>query len=188
MFFIYFQFNKRNLTYREPGLELKKYLPMIVCGFGAGVLTIEPLVVGFTVFLIIPFAVIAAMLLDQKANNNSNKITPGKAIFTGIFTGIFAAIFGTFFNTVLIFVTRTSDVNKSIAEVKKYLSSFPTTEIADEVIRTMSSMAYEINQYGFSFLYTFSMFTSSLVINSLFGLLGGLIGMQFINRKNEINT
>lgn len=167
---------------------MKKYLPMIVCGFGAGVLTIEPLVISFTVILIVPLAVIAALLLEQKANNNFGTITPGRAIVTGVLTGVFAAIFGTFFNTILIFVTRTSDVNRSLADVKKYLSSFPTNEIADEVIRTMIRMSYEISQYGFSMLYTFSMLTSSLIINSIFGLLAGLIGMQFINKKNVINS
>lgn len=166
---------------------MKKYLPMLICGFGAGVLSIVPVIKSLSCCLVIPFAAGLSLFLDQKASNNYNKIAPGKAAFSGAFTGIFAAVFSTAFTILMVFLTRTSDINESLGEFRKYLSSIPTPGIANEVINIMTKMADEISTNGFSVLFTFSIFTSSLFIDIIFGIIGGLVGMQIINNRRESN-
>jgi len=39
--------------------------------------------------------------------------------------------------------------------------------------------------YGFSWIYTFSILINGLIVNTVFGIVGGLIGAQVLNSKNK---
>lgn len=89
---------------------MKRILPALVCGFGAGVLNTVPFVKNFSCCLIIPVAAIAALILDQRANGVKEQINSGKAVQLGLLTGMFSAIFGTIFEVLIVLVTKNSEL------------------------------------------------------------------------------
>jgi hypothetical protein len=166
--------------------SLKKYLPALVCGFGAGVMQIVPFVKGFSCCLVMPIAAFVALLLDQKATNNHQKILSKKAVLFGLFTGLFAALFGTVFELFITLVTKQNDIIATFSELQKMIEGFPIgNDMKSEVLRLFQGVREDILKYGFSFLYTFSILVNNLIINPIFGIAGGLIGAQIINSKSN---
>jgi len=85
----------------------------------------------------------------------------------------------------IIFITRTNEIAESLAEVEKMIDDLPSSPIWKEVMDLMYRISDDINKYGFSFIYFISVFVSSTIVNSIFGIAGGLIGMQILNNRNK---
>ncbi len=163
---------------------MKKYLAALVCGFGAGVLQIVPLIKTFSCCFILPLAVFFALILDQRANNTFGKITFKKGILFGLFTGLFAAAFGSVLEILITFITRQNDVIVGFAELEKMINGFPvTSEIRQQVISLFQQVRNDLLNYGFSWFYTISILVNNFIVNSIFGIVGGLIATQLINNK-----
>lgn len=164
---------------------MKKYLSALVVGFGAGVLQVVPVAKSFACCIIIPLASYFALLLDQKANNSTDKLMPvSKAVIIGLLTGIYAALFGSFFDVLITFITKNNDIIAVFPEFQKMISSFPVTEdIKNEVMKLYSSVIDQIKATGFSPIYTLSILFNNLIINSIFGLVGGIVGVQVVNAR-----
>lgn len=156
-----------------------------MCGFAAGVLNIVPLVKTLSCCVIVPVAAFFALILHQKANKNEPDIKASLAVLLGLSTGIFAAFFGTAFDMLIVFMTREISIAGSLPELENMLQSIYPASLAREVMDIMYRVVDEINKYGFSMLYTLSVFMSSLIVNSVFGIIGGLIGMQIIKRRQD---
>lgn len=164
---------------------MKKFLPAFICGFVAGVLNIVPIVKSFSCCLIIPAAAIFSLILYQRALNNFSPIKAGDAALFGLLTGLFSAFFGSVLDILIIFITRTNEIAESLAEVEKMIDDLPSSPIWKEVMDLMYRISDDINKYGFSFIYFISVFVSSTIVNSIFGIAGGLIGMQILNNRNK---
>lgn len=165
---------------------MKKHLPAIVCGFGAGVMQIVPIAKSLSCCIIIPVAVVLAISLDRKANNipNNERTETSKAAVIGVLTGIFAALFGSSFDIFITLITKNNDIIAAFPEIQNMLDNFPISEaIKNEVIDMFQSIITQIQQTGFSVIYTISVIVNNLIVNTIFGLLGGLIGVQLINSK-----
>lgn len=157
-----------------------------VCGFGAGVLQVVPIAKSFACCLIIPAAVVLALVLDQKAKRSAEKIIPSKAVIIGILTGVYAALFGSFFDIFITLITKNNDILAAIPELQKMISgSFLSAEVQSQVIGLMNKIVTEISETGFSLLYTFSVLLNNFIFNTIFGIAGGLIGMQILNSKRQ---
>lgn len=163
---------------------MKKYLPMLICGFAAGVLQIVPFIKSFSCCLIMPLAAFFSLVLDRKANNITSKIPAKKAVAFGILTGLFAAAFGSFFEIVITFITKQNDIIATFPELQRMVENFPVSEaIKKEILLLFQNLRNEILTTGFSWLYTFSILANNFIINTIFGAVGGLIGTQIINGK-----
>lgn len=156
-----------------------------MCGFAAGVLNIVPLVKTFSCCLIVPAAAIFALVLHQKSTRSESDLKASMALLLGLSTGMFAAFFGTAFDMLIVFLTRDISIAGSLPELENMLQSVYPESLAKEVMDIMYRVVDEVSKYGFSMLYTLSVFMSSLVVNSIFGIIGGLIGMQIINRRKD---
>lgn len=168
---------------------MKKYTATLVCGFGAGVLQIVPMVKSVSCCLILPLAVFFSLLLDQRATKIFSKIPMRKALLFGLFTGLFAAFFGSIFELLITFITKHNDIISAFPEVQKMIEGFPLSpEIKTEVIKIFQLIREEIIQTGFSPLYTFSVFVNNFIVNSIFGIVGGLIAAQIINSRISNNS
>lgn len=163
---------------------MKKYISSFVCGFGAGVLQVVPLVKSFSCCLIIPAASIIALLLDRKANRITTKTPTKHALMIGLMTGIYAALFGSLFDILITFITKNNDVVAMFPELQKMINNFPLNEvIRNEVINLFQIVRNDIIEHGFSFLYTLSVIINNFLVGTIFGIAGGLIGAQIINSK-----
>jgi hypothetical protein len=163
---------------------LKKYLPALVAGFGAGVLNVVPLAKSIGCCIIIPVAAYVALLLDRRANPSDELIPTGKAISMGIMTGLFAALFGTFFDVLITLITKSNDLVASFPEMQKMIVDMPLSQqLKDQVIEMLGFVVEQIRETGFSLLYTFSILVNNLIVDIIFGLIGGLIGGKIINSR-----
>ncbi len=163
---------------------MKKYLPSLVCGFGAGVLQIVPFVKSFSCCMIMPLAAFLALLLDQRATNSFGFISAKKALMIGLITGFYAALFGTVFELFITFVTKQNDVIAAFPELQRMIQGFPVTEdIKNEVISLFQKVRSDILTYGFSWFYTLSVVVNNFLVNIVFGIVGGLVGSKIINSR-----
>lgn len=166
---------------------MKKYLSAFVVGFGAGVLQVVPVAKSFACCIIIPMAAYFALMLDQKANKTVNQIMPvSRAVIIGLLVGVYSAIFGSFFDVFITFITKNNDIIAVSPEFQRMLDGFPITQpLKDEVLNLYSTVIDQIKDSGFSLLYAFSIFFNNIIINSIFGLIGGVIGVQIINSRTK---
>lgn len=165
---------------------MKKYLSPLIVGFGAGVLSIVPVAKSFGCCLIIPVAAFIALLLDQKANNNYSKLEIKQGVIFGLLTGIYAALFGTIFDFFITFITKNNDIVATYSELQKVITQFPISdELKDNVMSMLGGVVESIRTTGISLVYTFSVLVNNLILNSIFGMLGGIIGVQILNSRNQ---
>ena len=164
---------------------MKKYLPALVAGFGAGVLTIVPLVKNLTCCLIVPAAAVIALVLEKKANNDNTPIISSKAVAIGALTGLFAALFGTFFEVFVTLITKHNDIVNAVSEFRTMFQGFMDEEVVDQAMGMLYGMVEDIRTTGFSFIYTMMILFGNLLVNIIFGIIGGLIGMQILNARRQ---
>ncbi|MEN8193001.1 MAG: hypothetical protein ABFS12_09300 [Bacteroidota bacterium] len=165
---------------------MKKYLSPLIAGFGAGVLSIVPVAKSFGCCLIIPVAAFIALLLDQKANNDYSKIEIKKGLIFGLLTGLYAALFGSVFDFFITFVTKNNDLVATYSELQKVIHDFPISDaLKDEVMIILGGVVESIKTTGFSLIYTFSVLANNIILNSIFGILGGIIGAQILNSRSQ---
>ncbi len=159
----------------------------LVCGFGAGVLQIVPLLRSFSCCFILPFASFISLLLNQRATKSTSRITTKNALLFGLVTGLYAALFGSFLEIFITFITKQNDIISTFPELQRMINNFPVgPEIKNEVLTLFQRVREDILSTGFSVLYTFSVLVNNFMVNSIFGAVGGLIGAQIINSR--INT
>jgi hypothetical protein len=165
---------------------VKKYLPSLVCGFGAGVLQVVPFVKSFSCCMIMPLAAFLALILEQRSTNNFSLITAKKALVVGFMTGLFAAVFGTVFDLFITFITKQNDIMAAFPELQRMIDSFPLTEdVKHEVLSLFQSIRNDILNSGFSWFYTMSVLVNDFIINTVFGIIGGLVGSKVINSRSN---
>lgn len=167
---------------------MKKFIAPLICGFGAGVLMVVPVIKSFSCCLIIPIAAFLALFLDQRANNNFGKIAISKGLVFGLITGLVAAFFGTFFDVMITFITKSNEIVVALPEFRKVIADFPiSNELKQEALDMMQSIADSIKASGFSAIYTFSTLLGNLFVNSVFGIIGGMVGAAILNSRNKNN-
>lgn len=157
--------------------------PALVCGFAAAVLTIIPGLKSFACCLIIPFAVYMALKINQKING-LHKIPAGEGVYFGLLTGLFTAVFGTLLEVVITFVTKTNDLVIALPELEKSIQTLPSAGMFKESFQLLQSIVYEISTKGFSLLFTTFLLIGNVFIDTIFGLIGGLVAMSIINKRN----
>jgi len=162
-----------------------KFISPLVCGFGASVLTIVPGLKEISCCLIIPFAAGLSLYLYQKSNKSVEKISGKQAVIFGLMTGIFSAVFATLFEITFTAIFQTNDFVKSLPQVEIAFRSFAPQNLLDDVFRIYKKMADDIQTKGFSLSYSIYFFMATSITSSIFGLIGGLLGMAFINRRNK---
>jgi hypothetical protein len=165
---------------------VKKYLPSLVCGFGAGVLQIVPFIKSFSCCMIMPLAAFLALILEQRSTNYFGSIPLKKALLIGLLTGLFAAVFGSVFELFITYITKQNDIMATLPELQRMINSFPVTDdIRREVLNLFQSIKNDILYNGFSWFYTLSVLLNNFIINSIFGTVGGLIGSRIINNRSN---
>ncbi|MCL5031259.1 MAG: hypothetical protein M1480_19830 [Bacteroidetes bacterium] len=167
-------------------MNQKKLLPPLVCGFGAAVLTTVPGIKNIACCLIVPLAAVLSLYLDHKINRTDLPINAKSAIWFGIITGLFATLFSTFFDLLMTYIVHSNDFVQALPQTEMIIRHYKLNAILDQTMTLLKQMSYDITTYGFSTFYAFGILFSNLVINTIFGLLGGLLGMTFINKRTQI--
>lgn len=162
-----------------------KFISPFVCGFGAAVLTVVPGLKEIGCCLIVPFAAGLSLYLYQKSNKSSEMISSKQAVVFGLMTGLFSAVFASIFELLFTAIFFTNDFVKSLPQLETAFKSFAPQNLLDEVFKIYKSMANDIQTKGFSLSYSIYYFLATSITSLIFGLIGGLLGMAFINRRNK---
>ena len=163
----------------------RKYISPLVVGLAAGVLTIVPVIKSLGCCLIIPVAAFIALLLEQKANHDYSNLEIKKGLIFGVITGLAAALFGTAFDFIITLITHTNDLVLTFPQLAETVNSFPIDEpTKEEVLSLLGNVVESIKANGFSPLYTISFLFNNIFTDSIFGMLGGIIGVQILNSRN----
>lgn len=162
---------------------MKKYFPTFITGFAASVLSIVPGIKSFSCCLIVPGAAILALILDQKVNKSFEKIQINKAVMFGLMTGLFATFFITALDVLITFITKTNDFVEALPQSETLIGELKLGPMAEESLKMMKQMGKEIQRTGFSALYLFILFMSNFFTNTIFGIIGGLVGMGLLNKR-----
>lgn len=166
-----------------------KYLPSLVTGFGAAVLVSIPLIKHVGCCVIIPFAAVYALILDIRLNKAELPIRGSEAFLFGLLTGLWAAFFSAIFETIITFITHTNEFVEGLQGIENLLrNQAPASfkQIIEQVIIIYNSMANEIKTTGFSAIYTFSILFTNMIIDVIFGIIGGFIGMNYLNKRSKL--
>ena len=167
-------------------MQNKKYISPLIVGFAAGVFSIVPVLKSLGCCLLIPLAAYIALLLDQKANSDFSKLEIKKGVVFGLITGLSAAIFGTVFDSLITLITHKNDLIAAFPQLLETINNFPIDEATkQEVLSLLNNVIESIKASGYSSLYTFSLLANNLFANSVFGMLGGIIGVQILNSRNQ---
>ncbi|PIP77984.1 MAG: hypothetical protein COW85_06085 [Ignavibacteria bacterium CG22_combo_CG10-13_8_21_14_all_37_15] len=160
-----------------------KLSPAIVCGFGAAVLGTIPGVKSFGCCLLLPAATMLSLYLYLRITFFHESVTAKTAMFIGLITGLFSAFFSGFFDLLITYIFHTNDIVFSLPQVELLISTYNLGDIGKETIAILRNMSNEITTNGFSLTYTFFLLFNNIIIDSLFGVIGGLIGMSIFNKK-----
>jgi hypothetical protein len=163
----------------------RKYSAPLVCGFGAAVLSIVPGLKAVACCLTIPAAAALSIFLYQKINNIEGEVKTNTAFLLGLFTGFFAGLFSTLFELLLTYLTHSNDFVITFPQTESLLKEYNLGPMLDQSLEIMRKMIREIRNDGFSPLYSIGIFFSNAIIDTIFGMLGGLLGMLFINKKHS---
>lgn len=161
-------------------------MPAIVAGFGAGVLHVVPLTKALTCCLVVPVAAIIALVLEQKSNRLKGNIEINRGMMLGLLTGIFAALFGSFFDIFITLITKNNDIIAAYREMSEIFDLFPVPQdVKEETMNLMRGVVESIKETGFSFIYSVTITINNLIVDSLFGFIGGIIGTKVLNARNK---
>lgn len=168
-------------------MNKRKLLPPLAAGFAAAVLSTIPGIKNAACCLIVPAASVFAIFLYIKMNNITEKIRTGEGIYFGFMTGILGALFATLFELMITFITRTNEFIEILPQTEAAMRELNLGPMVDSSIELLRYMGKEIKTSGFSALYSIGVFFSNILMYSIFGMIGGLLGTAFLNRRSGSN-
>jgi hypothetical protein len=163
----------------------KKYLPSLVTGFSAAVLSTIPGIKSLSCCLIIPAAGFFSLYLSNKTMGDNSVIKLNKALSHGLITGLVAAFFTTVFDLLITYITHSNDLVQGLPQSEDFMNQFNLGPLMDASIKLMEEVVKDIEQTGFSALYAVMISASNFFILAIFGMLGGLVGMAILNKRNR---
>ncbi len=162
-----------------------KYFPPLVCGFGAAVLSTLPGVKSVGCCLVIPLAAWFSLILNEKINKVKPPVVVQNAFFFGFLTGFLAAIFTTGIDVLITLIMHTNDFVQTLPQTESVLQGWNLGGLWTETSSLLHRMSADIQSKGFSLMYTVAILFSNIIIDSIFGIIGGLIGMSIQNKRKS---
>lgn len=166
-------------------MKSNQYLPPLVCGFAAAVISTIPGIRTVGCCIVIPAAAWFALILEQRINKAEPPISSKTALIFGLITGILAALFSTAFDVLITLVTHTNDFVESLPQTEVAMRNLNLGDIWEQTFTLLKNMSAQIQANGFSILYTVAILFSNLLIDAVFGILGGLLGRMIQNKKTS---
>lgn len=155
----------------------------VVCGFGAAVLGTIPGVKTVGCCLLMPAATILSLYFYLRITSFSERISVKTAMFIGFTAGLSSAFFSVIFEVFSTYIFHSNDLVVSLTEVEILLNSYNLGDLGKETVNILNKMSEDIIKNGFSLTYTFFLLFNNILVDSAFGIIGGLIGMSVFNKK-----
>jgi len=85
----------------------------------------------------------------------------------------------------LTYFTKSNDFIQSLPQTEIVMRQWDLGPMVDESLKLIKSVSKDIQKNGFSIIYLLMILSSNLIINSIFGMIGGALGMSLANRKSR---
>ena len=89
------------------------------------------------------------------------------------------------FDLLTTYITHSNDLVQGLSQTEEMMRQFNLGTLMDASMKLMEEMVKDIEQNGFSALYAVMISLSNFFILSIFGMIGGLIGMAILNKRNR---
>ena len=160
-------------------------LPALVCGFGVSVFSAFPALEGIICCLLLPAATYISIILYQKSSGDTTTVETNTALLIGLLTGLFAAIFSSAIDILITYISKNSPLIEAIPTTEEMMKNLNLGPAAENVMDMFRNIADEIRETGFSVFYTFYVLFSKLIVDVIFGIIGGLVSMMIINKRQK---
>jgi uncharacterized membrane protein len=98
-------------------------------------------------------------------------------------TGVFAALFSTFFDALTTYLVHSNDFIEALPQTEDFIKQYKLDYLLNQTMTIFNQMASDIRANGFSAFYSFGILMSNLFVDIIFGMIGGLAGMSFFNKR-----
>jgi hypothetical protein len=121
---------------------------------------------------------VGVFVYNRQLTGTELKLTSKDGVMIGILCGILSGILVATFNFIFMLMAKHNPIDETMTLMDKF-------SLPPEVVEQMNKFSNEFNNYGFSPTISIVSLISNLIIYPLFGMIGAVIGVTIINRKNK---
>jgi len=123
---------------------------------------------------------IGVFYMDHKTKSINYSISFKDAGIVGALSGILSGIILSIITLAITIITRENPIDAGIKTFEEFGFQLP-----NDVLNQLQSFSEEYSKYGFSFRIALLNLLGNLIIYPIFGFLGGILAMSFINKKRQ---
>ncbi|MBI5404388.1 MAG: hypothetical protein HY959_13445 [Ignavibacteriae bacterium] len=160
-----------------------RMVPVLYGTFVMTMIAVLPLVNFINLFFcagIILGGIAGVFSYNRQIAGTDIPLTSKDGVMIGILSGILAGIFVSLINFLFMLMSKHNPVDEAL----KLMNDFA---LPPEVTVQMNKFSDEFNKYGFSPTISIVSLFSNLVIYPLFGMLGAILGVSIIKKRNKKN-
>ncbi|MFA5404373.1 MAG: hypothetical protein WC358_05520 [Ignavibacteria bacterium] len=117
-------------------------------------------------------------IYNKQLSGTQIKLMSKDGVMIGILCGILSGILVSAFNFIFMLISKNNPIDETLSFLKDF--SMPP-----EIMVQMNKFSDEFNKYGFSPTISVVSLFSNLIIYPLFGMIGAVLGVTIINKKNQ---
>jgi hypothetical protein len=158
-----------------------RMIPVIYGTFVMTSISILPFINFINLFFcsgIILGGIAGVFIYNKQLAGTDVKLTSKDGVMIGILCGILSGILVSSFNFIFMLISKHNPIDETMLLLKDF-------SLPPEVTVQMNKFSDEFNQYGFSPTISVVSLFSNLIIYPLFGMLGAVLGVSIIKKKNQ---
>lgn len=166
-----------------PNQQPNRMIPIVYGTFAMTMISVLPIINFVNLFFcsgIIIGGIVGVFVYNKQLIGTDIKLTSKDGVMIGILCGILSAILVSSINFLFMIMSKHNPVD----ETMKLLNDFT---LPPEVAAQMNKFSDEFNKYGFSPTISIVSLFSNLVIYPLFGMIGAMLGIAILKKRNKKN-
>jgi hypothetical protein len=160
-----------------------RMIPIVYGTFVMTMISVLPLINFINLFFcsgIILGGIAGVFVYNKQLTGTDIKLTTKDGVMIGILCGILSGILVSSISFLFMIMSKHNPVD----ETMKLLNDF---SMPPEVAMQMNKFSDEFNKYGFSPTISIVSLFSNLIIYPLFGMIGAMLGVSIIKKRNKKN-
>ncbi len=158
-----------------------RMIPIIYGTFVMTLISIFPFINFINLFFcsgIILGGIVGVFIYNKQIAGTQLKLTFKDGVMIGILCGILSGVLVSSFNFIFMLMSKHNPIDETLNLLKDF-------SLPPEIVVQMNKFSDEFNNYGFSPTISIVSLLSNLIIYPLFGMIGAVIGVTIINKKNK---
>jgi hypothetical protein len=158
-------------------------IPIVYGTFVMTMISVLPIINFINLFFcagIILGGIAGVSIYNKQLTGTDIKLTSKDGVMIGILCGILSGILVSSINFLFMIMSKHNPVD----EVLKLMND---VSLPPEVMAQMNKFSDEFNKYGFSPTISIVSLFSNLIIYPLFGMIGAILGVSIIKKRNKKN-